>query len=69
MQQPLHTLDLVAVYNSGKKWSIRISAENMLDSDYVFTQEIKTTREIKTVESFRPGVSFKVAFSYTFIKQ
>ncbi|HPW77725.1 MAG: Ferric enterobactin receptor precursor [Bacteroidetes bacterium ADurb.Bin037] len=68
MQQPLHTLDLVAVYNCKKKWNIKISVENMLDSDYLFTQEIKTTNETKTVESFRPGVSCKLGFSYTFIK-
>jgi hypothetical protein len=69
MQQPLHTLDFVGIYNAGSRWNIKVSAGNILDSRILLIQEVKTTKDLITVESYKPGISFQIGFSYTFKKQ
>ena len=69
MQQPLHTLAFVGIYNAGSRWNIKVSAGNILDSRILLIQEVKTTKDLITVESYKPGISFQIGFSYTFKKQ
>jgi hypothetical protein len=51
MQQPLHTLDFVGIYNAGSRWNIKVSAGNILDSRILLIHEVKTTEDLITVES------------------
>lgn len=63
-QLPLHTLNFVAGYNINEHFNISIKANDLLNRDVVFEQDIPQTGGKMEVERFKTGTNFEIGFTY-----
>lgn len=65
-QEALHTLNLNLGYQFNKKFSAKVQVKNLLDSDYVLTQELPIVNKTVEVERCENGIDLDLSFSYKF---
>lgn len=65
-QQPLHLLDANIRYRINGHWGIEFAVTNLLDTEYLFLQEVPSTGEVLRTESYRLGQGFSMGVSYDF---
>ena len=65
-QDPLHTLNFIGSYQLNSHMTLKLQADDLLNSTIRFKQKVSGSGEKVTVESFRPGTSAQVGFSYRF---
>lgn len=63
-QLPLHTLNFVAGYKINEHFNISIKANDLLNRDVVFEQDIPQTGGKMEVERFKTGTNFEIGFTY-----
>ena len=62
-QLPVHTLNFVASYQFNDRMSISFKANDILNRDIVFEQDVPTTGKTVEVERFKTGTNLEVGFS------
>lgn len=65
IQQPVHTLNLTIGYKLNSHWNFKLQANDLLNREIRFVQEIPVTGEEETVECYKTGTNFEIGFSYT----
>lgn len=65
-QETLHTLNLTVGYEFNKHLSARIQANNLLNSDFVLSQELPIADKTVEVERYAIGMDLDLSISYKF---
>jgi hypothetical protein len=63
-QKTQHTLNAVMNYNIDKHFTVGVKAENLLNQDMIFEQEVPKQHKDVKVERFGKGISFSLSASY-----
>ena len=63
-QKTQHTLNAVMNYNIDKHFTVGVKAENLLNQDMIFEQEVPKQHKDVIVERFGKGISFSLSASY-----
>lgn len=65
-QDPLHTLNFVGTYQLNRHFSVKLQADNLLNSTVNFKQKVGDTGKKVTVESLKPGTAAEIGVTYRF---
>lgn len=64
IQKALNTLDFTFIYDITNNWSVKMKVNNLLNSDIIFTQQIKDSQEVFEVERYKPGLGGSISISF-----
>lgn len=65
-QETLHTLNLNLGYQFNKHWNAKVQVKNLLNSDFVLSQDLPMAHKTVEVERFEEGVDLDVSVAYKF---
>ena len=65
-QETLHTLNLNLGYQFNKRLSAKVQVKNLLNSDFVLSQELPVANKTVEVERYEDGIDLDLSVSYKF---
>ena len=65
-QETLHTLNLNLGYQFNKHLSAKLQVKNLLNSDFVLSQELPIANKTVEVERYENGIDLDLSISYKF---
>lgn len=65
-QETLHTLNLNLGYQFNKRLSAKVQVKNLLNSDFVLSQELPVANKTVEVERYEDGIDLDLSISYKF---